>query len=836
MRLPARGALVALATLVLASTAGGAVTVRAWLEPSRIAMGQSADLSVEVRGTQNVPMPSVPAPDGVGVRYVGPSTQLSIVNGQTSASVTHHFTVTPRQDGTFALGPITVQADGQVLQAGTASLQVSSDAAQAAPGGDPLQLELTVPRTTIYLHERVPLTVTLRVGDVRVTDVQYPRIAGDGFSVEPLTQPSQRQESRGGETIQVVEFHSTLTPVRTGRVTVGPAQMSMSRVSERAGGRHGFFFGGMTQEPVELSSQPVALDVLPLPDQGKPADFSGAVGRFSLEVRAAPLEVVAGDPVTLTYTVSGAGDLSSVTPPTLAGSDTLRVYPVAPVTPAAQGAPTGARRFEQVVIPQQAGTVRLPAVRFSWFDPEARAYRSAEQPPITLTVRPAPAGSRPQILGAPAKGAAAHPESLGRDIVFIKDAPGTLAPIGAARWRSPVFWIAQLIPLLLLAGAMAFARHRDRLGSDARYARFTRAGRAARTALDEARTALARGDAVAFHERVAGALRDYLTAKLDLPPGAVTPEQVSARLRGAGLAEGVADEVRAFFAACEVARFAPAHAAGGDLRSTLERAEDIVRALERTRRLMPAASAAAVVALVLLAAGARAAEETPQALFFRGNVLYADGRYADAAATYEQVLARGVASAGTYYNLGNAYLKMGDVGRAVLAYEHAARLAPGDPDLRANLAFARDQAGGSEMRPWWHRVLLPLAATWSTDALVTAAAVAWWALVLLCIVRLVRPDARRAASRGAVVAAVALLVVGASAVYRLVTVELNPAVVVIAPSETAVRFEPSDSGTVHFQVKPGATLHRLGEREGWVQVGRADGRRGWIERAAVGDV
>src|SRR4029453_4652909 len=240
-----------------------------------------------------------------------------------------------------------------------------------------------------------------------------------------------------------------------------------------------------------------------------------------------------------------------------------------------------------------------------------------------------------------------------------------------------------------------------------------------------------------------------------------------------------------------------------DLRRTLDRAEEIVRALERTRRLAPAAPAAAVLALVVLAVSARAAEETPQALFFRGNALYADGRYADAAAAYEQILAKAGATTSTYFNLGTAYLKENQLGRAVLAYERAARLAPGDPDLRANLAFAREQAGATQSERWWRRILFRLGATGSTGALVTAAMVAWWVLLLLCIVRLVRRDARRAATRGAVVAAMAFLVIAASAAYRLLTVDLRPTVVVTPPSGAAGRCEPSESGTVHFQAKPG---------------------------------
>src|SRR5262249_14350429 len=155
-------------------------------------------------------------------------------------------------------------------------------------------------------------------------------------------------------------------------------------------------------------------------------------------------------------------------------------------------------------------------------------------------------------------------------------------------------------------------------------------------------------------DRVAHAVSEYLAAKLDLPPGAVTADAASARLREVGLVSGVADELREFLAACEVARFAPSAARDGGMRRTLRRAERISRAHERPRRLGRIATAA--VALLMLGAGAGLAAETPQAIFFRANGLYAEGRYAEAAGEYERLLADGVASASTYFNLGNAYL------------------------------------------------------------------------------------------------------------------------------------------------------------------------------------
>src|SRR4029450_12410701 len=107
-----------------------------------------------------------------------------------------------RADQLLGDAPFHRHAAGQSFQPDTATLQLSAGAPGPAPSGEQLQLELTIPRTTVYLHERVPFTVTLRVGEVRVSDVQYPRVPGDGFTVEPLTEPTQRQERRDGGAFQ----------------------------------------------------------------------------------------------------------------------------------------------------------------------------------------------------------------------------------------------------------------------------------------------------------------------------------------------------------------------------------------------------------------------------------------------------------------------------------------------------------------------------------------------------------------------------------------------------------------------------------------------------------
>src|SRR5262249_20070764 len=146
---------------------------------------------------------------------------------------------------------------------------------------------------------------------------------------------------------------------------------------------------------IELHSTAVTLTVLPLPDADRPPDFSGAVGHFDFDVKAAPLELTAGDPVTVTSTIHGDGNFDGVTAPQLASTDALRTYPVQASSPSPQE-----RRFEQVVMPQHPGTIALPGLRFSYFDPDQRAYRTITRPGVTLSVRPAARSTAtPQVVG-----------------------------------------------------------------------------------------------------------------------------------------------------------------------------------------------------------------------------------------------------------------------------------------------------------------------------------------------------------------------------------------------------------------------------------------------------
>ncbi len=558
-----------------AAAASAQLTISASVNNARVRVGETVTLTIEADGAQSVDAPALGAIDGFNARYVGPSQQVSIVNGKISAKVQHRYALTALREGQFTIGPFDVAYEGQTYRTNPITLRVSaaSAAPEPAAAGDgssePLRLTLAVDRPRVYLHERVPVDVTLYVGAVSARDLQYPALPADGLSVEEFGQPARSAEVIDGQRYEVLRFRTTVTPLKTGSLSLGPARTSLSVVRRP----QNFFF--TQRQPVELSSNAATLEVLPLPKAGRPASFTGAVGTFSLDVEASPTQVRVGDPITVRITLRGDGNLAQLQPPAYGADQGFKIYD-AQLTDSSDDT---TRVFEQVVIAETAESTVLPPLQFSFFDPAAEQYRTVASAAIPLTVEAPVRGAHRQIVSAGGVERRTSPEALGRDIVFIKDDPGAMlrARDRASRWWILLAW--QPIPLVLYAAMVWYDRRRRRLSGDERYARATRAGRNARSALAKAEASLADEG---FFDRLEKAVRSYLSAKLGLPPGAVDPQ----RLQERGLDADLIGRATRLLDACEHARYAPV-TAEGDRRALLELGRGIVRDMERDRSLRP---------------------------------------------------------------------------------------------------------------------------------------------------------------------------------------------------------------------------------------------------------
>lgn len=237
---------------------------------------------------------------------------------------------------------------------------------------------------------------------------------------------------------------------------------------------------------------------------------------------------------------------------------------------------------------------------------------------------------------------------------------------------------------------------------------------------------------------------------------------------------------------------------------------------------------ALLVAFLALAAAAVRAEFSPAA-FEAANRLYEESKYAEAAAAYEKLVAAGPAAPALYFNLGNALFKSSEIGRAIAAYRQAQRLAPRDPDVRANLQFARNQVQGPSLRPtagqrWLARL--------SLDEWTLLASSALWLVFLLLTSLQWRPALKPSLRTPVIAAVVAAGLLGSGLVAALYQARAGQLTIVVKP-EAVVRLTPIDEAKEAFTVHDGAELRVLDQEGKWLQVSAGPLRLGWLPRDQV---
>ena len=364
--------------LLLATACGVAAkapSITATIEPSGIAFGDTAQLTVTVRG-QDQSTPDIPSVNGLSFQPMGQSSQIQVINGAMSANISHTYLVTASRTGTFTIPKIKlgsgIAAESQPLvlkvlrrvsgtsaPASRGSQGQSSLPAPAVGGGDepadaPDQdsfgfLRLVSPKKEFYVGEMVPveLKAYFRAGvELRVDGL--PRLNSDAFTMNKLgDQPARSQQVINGVPYTVFSWSTAITAVKAGDYEMSvelPTTVTIRQRVQRPRmqvpdpfGDSFFddvfndpffknFFGTATQKEVALSSQPSNVKILSLPADHRPAGFDGAVGKFDFAAEAAPLQIAAGDPVTLKLKITGSGNFDRVNAPAPAKSDTWKTY------------------------------------------------------------------------------------------------------------------------------------------------------------------------------------------------------------------------------------------------------------------------------------------------------------------------------------------------------------------------------------------------------------------------------------------------------------------------------------------------------------------------------
>jgi hypothetical protein len=703
-------------------------------------------------------------------------TQLSFPGGRTRVT-RREIVLVAREPGVYRIPPYVVRIGNRSYRTESLDLVVSPgglpELGDARPPSSSLSVRLTP--DTVFVGEQVLLFAEATFAEDMRTRQSRPATfdppAPTGFWIQDLPDPvSVNLRVREGRTVETQTYRRAYFPLSAGEFHFPPARLYYEV-------RRGFLYAPETRE---LTSDSTPVVVQPLPQSGRPAGFGGAVGSLTIQASVSPRRVAAGEAAVLTVEVEGTGNVKALPEPELPAIDGAEVFPPTQQSRISveENVVGGVKQFRWMIVPREAGTLAIPPVEYSVFNPELRQYVVLSTDSLSLDVAPYAAATQS------AADSALRP---------LRTMPGH----ASLQWvRSPAYAMAQLVPLILLLAA-AEVRRRRSLPSAPR---------------DEARDIEQR--IAALRERASD---DGLLAELErimsdaLQRIAGIQGEPVAGLR-AQKRPAAAAELGSLLAELRRLRYAPAEPY--DRERLIARVETFMKMI-RPRRSWR--GHAPLLSLLALAAPALHAAADARATFHDGVVLYERGEYAAAANVFHEYGRMQPYDASGWYDLGLAAHRAGDPGRAAWAWLRAVRLEPRADDVRHNLRVI-------DATPALHRVQ-PL--DWLNDVeRGLIGGILWWsALLALALAVLLQRSVRIVAYGAASIVALVVIAAAADAARpRLIT-----------PLGTGTRLyaAPTARDVALGELRTGEAARVLELRDGWVRVRAPDGRQAWVERAAV---
>ena len=826
--------------------------------PSHVAVGEQFRLSYTVN-TQDVSNFRVgDLPDAFEV-LMGPSrssqSSIQIINGHTSqsSSITFTYIVVAVKNGTFTIPAAHITADGNNISSGTLKITVSGQAQsgqqgggqhqQAAPGpraaGTPISgsdLFIKVSANKKRVHEQEPILLTYKVYTlVDLTQLEGKMPELNGFHTQEVPLPQQKSfkiEQVNGRPYRTVTWSQyVMFPQITGKlkipgITFNGIVVQQNRAVDPF---EAFFNGGSGYVEVkkQIQAPGIEIEVLPLPS--RPANFSGGVGQFNISARLENSEVKANDAVKLRVTVSGVGNLKLIKQPVVEFPKDFDRYD-AKLTDKSRlttNGVEGSMIYDFLAVPRHQGKFEIPPVEFTYYDTNSSSYKTVKTEAFTLNVQKGAGGSSTvsDFTGQE------DLKLLNKDIRYIKSGGAEQHALDDFFFGSTGYWIALAVLALTFISLFVIFRQRAIDNADIVGKRAGRANKVATRRLKKAARLMKENKPADFYDEVLRALWGYVGDKLNIAVEQLSRDNISQQLESRQVSS---DTIQQFIGAideCEYARYAPGDTQG-NMNKVYDAAMGAITQIATTMKKGRSVKSASVLLLLLLLPLTATAVTKAEA-----DSAYAQGRYQQAIRDYESLLKQGVSTA-LYYNLGNAYYRMDDMPRAVLNYERALLLSPGDPDVRFNLQMARSKTidkitPESEMFfVTWYHVLVNFTSVdgWARIALCALAV----AIVLALLYLFASPVwMRKLGFFGALFMLLLFVVANLFAYVQKESFVRRSGAIIMAPAVT-VKSTPASQGTDLFILHEGTRVEITdGTMRQWKRIRLADGKEGWIETSQM---
>ncbi|MBW2431437.1 MAG: protein BatD [Deltaproteobacteria bacterium] len=515
------------------------------LDRSEMILTDSVQLVVSVAGSRDTGSePVIQGLENFRVNPAGTSSRFEFINGKISSGLDYTYFIQPQKIGTFRIGPAHVQLKGKTYSSNTATLRVVKPAADKGADRDPIFLEAALSNDTVYVEEQTLYTLKLYLRrNVRNISLNLPKV--DNLIFKQIAKPVEYSSNVGSQSYQVLEVRYAVVPSKAGRFSVEPAQMSMTVLETRRNSNRGFFddpFASFsTGRPVTVAGPSLQLTVRPLPENGKPSDFSGLTGKFNMRSKLEPVTLKTGESATLTISVSGTGNIHRIPDLKIPELDHIKIYADKPVLESTQdpAGMKGSKTMKWALVPEKEGRLTVPAIAVSFFDTENDMYKTLKSASYTLSVLP---GKKEKISVSESNTTAASNENagkhavkeLGRDIFPVHSDMQSFKTAKRLQLEVWLFLVLLGLPVMLYLGTLGGMKLR----------RHSRAGQPDNLAKKAAREFYKQyRKSELTSSKQLRLVREYLNSRFGLSYGSLTPQEAVKILVSQGIGADTAENL-----------------------------------------------------------------------------------------------------------------------------------------------------------------------------------------------------------------------------------------------------------------------------------------------------
>lgn len=491
-------------------------------------------LTLSVEGTQRIGRPKLPPMSSFDVMSRGSSTRMQIINGNITSGIDYNYILIPKKTGTFEIGPATLNHKGKTISSNKITLTITSadTKPQAAKN---LFITTKVSSKSPYVNEQIIYTFKL-YRNVKIANASLDNPSFEGFRVESLGKERQYETVINGRTFLVTEIKQALFPAREGTLEIAPAKLQCEVVIRKRRSRGFFddsFFGFSKTETKVLHSNPITVEVKPLPAEGKTPLFSSLVGNFNIATSVSKKKLEVGDTTTLTISIKGKGNIRDAHSPEFPSLDPFKVYDDKPKLTIQTSGDTfgGMLTIKKALVPLKEGNIKVPALAFTYFNPERGRYELCKSPPIEIQVLPS--SDKEKLHLVEALGTTTSKEEiklLGKDILPIHTSLSVLKPYSLNPWHW-TYLVFFFLPIAGYAGFSLIKRRKERWEEDLGYARSKSAMGNFNKKIVLIKKQIKNQDSSEFYRLTSKALKDFLGDKLNMTGSALTPIEIENQLQ-----------------------------------------------------------------------------------------------------------------------------------------------------------------------------------------------------------------------------------------------------------------------------------------------------------------